>query len=47
MKTFYNFRLSKPKKNINILIEQRDLKGPLLTARQTGKQIKLNSKNLL
>ena len=47
MKTFYNFRLSNPKKNINILIKQTDIKGPLLIARQVGKKIKLNSKNLL
>tara|TARA_Y100000741_G_scaffold315115_1_gene260855 strand:- start:276 stop:1046 length:771 start_codon:yes stop_codon:yes gene_type:complete len=46
MKTFYNFRLSKPKNNINVLIQQRDLKGPLLIARQTGKKIKLTSQNL-
>ena len=46
MKTFYNFRLSKPKNNINILIQQRDLKGPLLIAHQTGKKIKLTSQNL-
>ena len=47
MKTYYNFRLSKPKNNINILIKQRDVNGPLLIARQEGKRIKLNSKNLL
>jgi len=47
MKTFYNFRLSKPKSKINILIQQSDLKGPLLIARQTGKRIKLTSQNLL
>ena len=47
MKTFYNFRLSKPGKNINILIKQNDKGGPLLLARQTGTKIKLNSKNLL
>jgi len=47
MKTFYNFRLSKPKNNINILIKQNDVKGPLLVARQVGKRIKLNSQNLL
>jgi len=47
MKTFYKFRLSKPKNNINIVIKQTDLKGTLLIARQAGKKIKLNSKNLL
>jgi DUF1365 family protein len=47
MKTFYNFRLSKPKSNIDILIKQADSKGPLLIARQVGKRINLNSKNLL
>ena len=46
MKTFYNFRLSKPKKNINIFIKQTDKSGPLLIAQQTGKKIKLNSQNL-
>ena len=47
MKTFYNFRLSVPKNNINISISQTDSKGPLLIAKQTGKRVKLNSKNLL
>ena len=47
MKTFYNFRLSVPTNNINISIKQTDSKGPLLIAKQTGKRIKLNSKNLL
>ena len=47
MKTFYNFRLSKPKKNISIHIKQTDVNGPLLIARQVGKRIKLNSYNLL
>ena len=47
MKTFYNFRLSKPQGNISVLIKQNDNKGPLLMAKQEGKRIKLNSKNLL
>ena len=47
METFYNFRLSKPKKSINIIIKQNDKEGPLLLARQTGKRIKLNSKSLI
>ena len=46
MKTFYNFRLSKPKNIINILIKQTDSKGPLLVAKHIGKRINLNSKNL-
>ena len=46
MKTFYNFRLSKPKKKIDILIKQTDFAGPLLMARQVGKRLKLNSYNL-
>ena len=46
MKTFYNFRLSKPGRNINVLIKQADKFGNLLIAQQTGKKIKLNSKNL-
>ena len=46
MKTFYNFRLSKPKNKIDILIKQRDISGPLLMARQVGKKLKLNSHNL-
>jgi len=47
MNTFYNFRLSEPKKKINILIKQTDVDGPLLVARQVGKRIRLNSQNLL
>jgi DUF1365 family protein len=47
MKTFYNFRLSKPGNSIDILIKQNDSNGPLLIARQLGKKINLNSKNLL
>jgi len=47
MKTFYNFRLSKPGNNIDILIKQSDSKGPLLVARQLGRKINLNSQNLL
>ena len=47
MKTFYNFRLSKPANNINIIIKQTDSGGPLLIAKQVGKKINLNSHNLL
>ena len=47
MDTFYNFRLSEPKNNINILIKQTDVDGPLLIAHQVGKRIRLNSQNLL
>ena len=47
MKTFYNFRLSKPKNNISVLIKQSDVSGLLLIAHQVGKRIKLNSYNLL
>ena len=47
MRTFYNFRLSKPKNNIKILIKQTDEEGPLLIARQVGKKVKLTSQNLL
>jgi uncharacterized protein len=47
MKTSYNFRLSKPKNSISITIRQTDINGPLLVAQQTGKKIKLNSKNLI
>tara|TARA_Y100000590_G_scaffold94743_1_gene107351 strand:+ start:1600 stop:2370 length:771 start_codon:yes stop_codon:yes gene_type:complete len=46
MKTFYNFRLLKPGKKINILIKQNDEKGLLLIARQIGKRVDLTSKNL-
>ena len=46
MKTFYNFRLSKPQKKIDILIKQTDAFGPLLMARQVGKRVRLNSHNL-
>ncbi len=47
MKTFYNFRLSKPGNSLNVLIKQTDLNGPLLIAKQVGKKINLNNKNLL
>jgi len=47
MKTFYNFRLLKPKDVINIFIKQTDSNGALLTACQIGKRMELNSKNLL
>jgi len=46
MKTFYNFRLLKPGKKINILIKQNDEKGLLLIARQVGKRLDLTGKNL-
>ena len=47
MKAFYNFRLSKPKNNINILIKLADARGPLLIAHQVGKKIRLNSQSLM
>ena len=46
MKTFYNFRLSKPNNRIDILIKQTDVAGPLLIARQMGKKLSFNSQNL-
>ena len=46
MKTFYNFRLLKPGKIINVFIKQSDIEGTLLIACQAGKQLELNSKNL-
>jgi len=46
MKTFYNFRLLKPGKIINVFIKQSDADGPLLIACQAGQQLELNSKNL-
>ena len=46
MKTFYNFRLLKPEKILNIFIKQRDAEGTLLTACQVGKKIEMSSKNL-
>ena len=46
MKTFYNFRLLRPGKKINILIKQKDENGLLLIAHQTGKRVDLTSKNL-
>ena len=46
MKTFYNFRLLKPGKSINIQIKQTDSRGLLLLAQQMGKKINLNSKSL-
>ena len=47
MKTYYNFKLSDPKKKIDIIIRQNDIDGPLLFARQIGKKVRLNGKNLL
>lgn len=46
MKTFYNFRLSKPGDRVSVLIKQSDSDGLLLVAKQTGKKINLNSQNL-
>tara|TARA_Y100000590_G_scaffold150865_1_gene173260 strand:+ start:3362 stop:4132 length:771 start_codon:yes stop_codon:yes gene_type:complete len=46
MKTFYNFRLIKPGKKINILIKQYDADGLLLIAKQIGKRLDLTNKNL-
>ena len=47
MKTFYNFRLSRPKKKIKILIKQTDKNGLLLVAQQIGQKVTLNNRNLL
>ena len=46
MKTFYNFRLLKPEKILNVFIKQSDVEGTLLTACQVGKKIEITSKNL-
>ena len=46
MKTFYNFRLLKPGKILNIFIKQSDKEGTLLTACQVGKRLEISSKNL-
>jgi len=46
MKTFYNFRLLKPEKNLNVFIKQGDVEGTLFTACQVGKKIEMSSKNL-
>ena len=46
MNAFYNFRLLKPGKHLNVFIKQSDQKGTLLTANQVGKRQDLNSKNL-
>jgi len=46
MKTFYNFRLLKPGKIINVFIKQSDIDGTLLIACQVGQKIELNTKNL-
>ena len=46
MKTFYNFRLLKPGKKLDVLIKQNDKNGLLLIARQMGKRLDLTSKNL-
>ena len=47
MKTFYNFRLLNPGKNLNVFIKQSDSQGILLTACQFGKKIEINSRTLL
>jgi len=47
MKTFYNFRLLNPGKNLNVFIKQSDTEGTLLTACQFGKKIEISNKNLL
>ena len=46
MKTFYNFRLLKPKNILSVFIKQKDAEGTLLTACQVGKKIEMNSRNL-
>jgi len=46
MKTFYNFRLLKPGKTINVFIKQSDIDGTLLIACQVGQKLELNSKSL-
>ena len=46
MEAFYNFRLLKPGKKLNVLIKQSDVNGTLLVAQQVGKQLDLTSKNL-
>ena len=46
MKTFYNFRLTRPSNKIDILIKQSDDRGLLLIAKQVGKKLELNSQNL-
>ena len=46
MKTFYNFRLLKPGKKLNVMIKQNDENGLVLIARQLGKRLDLTSKNL-
>ncbi len=46
MKTFYNFKLLKPGKKLNVLIKQSDVKGTLLIAQQIGKRLDFTSKNL-
>ena len=46
MKTFYNFRLLKPEKILNVFIKQQDSEGTLLTACQVGKKVEMTSKNL-
>ena len=47
MKTFYNFRLLKPAKILNVFIKQGDEEGTLLTACQIGQRVEMSSKNLL
>ena len=47
METYYNFRLLKPGKKLNVMIKQNDKNGLVLIARQLGKRLDLTSKNLL
>ena len=47
MITFYNFRLLKPAKILNVFIKQGDEEGTLLTACQIGQRVEMSSKNLL
>ena len=46
METFYNFRLLKPEKILNVFIKQSDVEGTLFTACQVGKKVEMSSKNL-
>ncbi len=46
MKTYYNFRISKPNDKISVFIKQTDDEGTILTATQNGFRKKFNLKQL-
>ncbi len=47
MKTYYNFKLSKPDEKLSVLIKQTDQYGTILTATQNGDKKKFNLNQLI